>query len=413
VYRNTTGVCLIATLRTTVLSATIASAASATTTPKSVSLARTGTANRTTFTSDKYNTDFKQSDAIKALEQFASAAAQRQLEETLHSQPNSDVFLRVELGELAKSQCVKLISHILETSGVRVNDESVLDSIYAVCGGSPLYATELARSLCEQYVNRENSTRGVFPTVNASTIEGMLANFRTERIEEIVYFRFDKQPASTQLVLKMAAVASINGYPFTLNMLYWVLHTSEELLPSSQKTGTVVFQADQKLGPTSNKNNSSDSRKSGLKLHYSAASTEEYEENADRRSATYDLDISQALEDLLQTEEFIMLAAQVDASTAEDSALSALLGIAPSTGDESESSYLNLSGSARIAARKNKEDGSEETINDMEKNCANLTYNTVDLRYVWKVDLEKRAVYDLLLDEQKESLHDRVVCQSL
>jgi hypothetical protein len=31
------------------------------------------------------------------------------------------------------------------------------------------------------------------------------------------------------------------------------------------------------------------------------------------------------------------------------------------------------------------------------------------MRFDWKVDVEKRAVYDLLLDEQKESLHDRVV----
>jgi hypothetical protein len=31
------------------------------------------------------------------------------------------------------------------------------------------------------------------------------------------------------------------------------------------------------------------------------------------------------------------------------------------------------------------------------------------LRFYWKVDMELRAIYDLMLDEQKESLHDRVV----
>ena len=35
-----------------------------------------------------------------------------------------------------------------------------------------------------------------------------------------------------------------------------------------------------------------------------------------------------------------------------------------------------------------------------------------DIRFHWKVDMELRAIYDLMLDEQKESLHDRVVSQS-
>ena len=34
------------------------------------------------------------------------------------------------------------------------------------------------------------------------------------------------------------------------------------------------------------------------------------------------------------------------------------------------------------------------------------------LRFHWKVDMELRAIYDLMLDEQKESLHDRVVSSS-
>lgn len=33
------------------------------------------------------------------------------------------------------------------------------------------------------------------------------------------------------------------------------------------------------------------------------------------------------------------------------------------------------------------------------------------LRFYWKVDMELRAIYDLMLDEQKESLHDRVVSE--
>ncbi len=31
------------------------------------------------------------------------------------------------------------------------------------------------------------------------------------------------------------------------------------------------------------------------------------------------------------------------------------------------------------------------------------------LRFHWKVDMELRAIYDLMLGEQKESLHGRVV----
>lgn len=35
--------------------------------------------------------------------------------------------------------------------------------------------------------------------------------------------------------------------------------------------------------------------------------------------------------------------------------------------------------------------------------------NFQDMRFHWKIDMELRAIYDLMLDEQKESLHDRVV----
>lgn len=34
------------------------------------------------------------------------------------------------------------------------------------------------------------------------------------------------------------------------------------------------------------------------------------------------------------------------------------------------------------------------------------------LRFHWKADVELRAIYDLMLGEQKESLHDRVVSSS-
>jgi hypothetical protein len=35
------------------------------------------------------------------------------------------------------------------------------------------------------------------------------------------------------------------------------------------------------------------------------------------------------------------------------------------------------------------------------------------LKFFWKVELELRAIYDIMLDEQKESLHDRVVSNCL
>jgi hypothetical protein len=382
VHRNTTGVRLIATLRTSVASPTNAH-----------SLATTPLASVVVI---KNNKDFMQSDAIKALEQFASAAAQRQFEEALQSQPNTDVFYRVELGELSKTQCVKLIFRILETNGVRVDDWDVLDSIYGVCGGSPLYATELARGLCEQYVRRESSSRVGRLAATSSAIKGMLANFRTERIEEIVYFRFDKQPASTQLVLKMAAVASINGNPFTLEMLNWVLHTSEELLSPSEKVSAQIQLTEKLLGVT-------DSDKEGYGFHQSAATVTDSDDGFERRSASYDVDIFHALSDLLQTEEFIALAPHIDVTAPAASSVSATFSV-PSRDQCSReaNNFVSSIASARFASKM-----SSRNLTDSV--CLDLTNSSNNLRCGWKVDVEKRAVYDLLLDEQKESLHDRVV----
>ena len=84
-------------------------------------------------------------------------------------------------------------------------------------------------------------------------LEKVSSSLRSERIEEVIIFRFDQLNPKSQLLLKIAAVAGFHNSPFTAEMLSYILpdfssaKTQEELFARSAGTDKqeVIFDNDE------------------------------------------------------------------------------------------------------------------------------------------------------------------------
>jgi predicted ATPase len=125
----------------------------------------------------------------------------------------SDTFQRVFLPVLDKAASRALLADFFDLYNISDIDEGVYEKMYELSGGNALYATELAKGVVQK--------RAVLLDTTASipSLTKLLAEMRTVRVEEIVYYRFDQLNADWQIVLKLAAVASSNGAPFSIPML--------------------------------------------------------------------------------------------------------------------------------------------------------------------------------------------------
>eukprot|EP01032_Pedospumella_encystans_P010661 gene10661-12445_t len=301
-------------------------------------------------------------------------------EAAMRSMPESPTLRKAELPPLCDSAIKKLLLRISASYGLVNVDDVVLDKLYALSAGSPLYATELAKAVCSQYVAREYTI--VSPS-NEARSDGMLtiiSSMRTDRIEEMVHFRFDKLTEPCQLVLKMAAVASLNGSHFTLSMLTSILDSSDS--SESTKLDAMIATTHSLLGYLSDPDNDGENG------------------NFNRGNPiNSSMDLVQAINDLLESEDFIEFRGDMEnmESLHED-------------GANSSYNVMQLTTAAAPVMQKpdltrlqSESDWHNRNNNDGHDRCA-----LRQLQFYWKVDMELRAIYDLMLNEQKESLHDRV-----
>jgi hypothetical protein len=156
------------------------------------------------------------------LETFAGVS----YEQAMQALPLSASFHRIELQPIAHASGMKLVAKVLTDAGLSTVEPATLAKVYELSAGSPLYATELAKSLAERYVSREHCGATQEGACSLQ-LDGFMSNMRTSRIEEVVHYRFDKLTEQSQLVLKMAAVAAVNGSHFTLGMLTYVLDSTD------------------------------------------------------------------------------------------------------------------------------------------------------------------------------------------
>jgi hypothetical protein len=220
-----------------------------------------------------------------------SSAPMKSYERAMRERPLSAEFLRVELKPITASAGRKLLAKIFADNGIVKIEDGVLDKLHGMSAGSPLYATELAKSICDRYVHRESCSKDMSAdseTACSLQLSTIIANMSTDRIEEVVHFRFDKLTEQCQLVLKMAAVASVNGSHFTLSMLTSILDASART--ESSKLQQVIQDTKALLGYLSDPDEAEAQMAQGLRGGGALTTT---------------MDLVQALNDLLESEEFI------------------------------------------------------------------------------------------------------------
>ena len=202
--------------------------------------------------------------------------------------PVASAFLRTELQPISQDICSALVSRIFAESGVVGVDETVLAKLHSMSAGSPMYATELTKIVCHSYIHREECSAQQQEQRVASCgaqLMDIIDKLRVDRIEEVVHFRFDKLSEQCQLVLKMAAVAGLNGSHFTLPMLAFILDSSDR--SESTKLGEIIHDTKALLGYLSDPGDADlgDDEPTGL--------------------AISSVDLVQALSELLESDAFI------------------------------------------------------------------------------------------------------------
>lgn len=136
---------------------------------------------------------------------------------------DTDVFRRVDLQTIDKAASKALVADIFELFDITDIDDTVYDKMYELSGGNPLYASELTKGIAQKRSVMADTQ------MSSASLNKLLAEMRTVRVEEVVYYRFDQLDPDWQIVLKVAAVAASNNAPFTAPMLQYMLDHDKSL----------------------------------------------------------------------------------------------------------------------------------------------------------------------------------------
>eukprot|EP01038_Epipyxis_sp_PR26KG_P013098 gene13098-17555_t len=255
------------------------------------------------------------------------------------------------------------IKNMLESPDNNINklyNSSDLDvvyhRIYENSGGNALYAYEISKAVAERYV--ANQSQIVY-------LSDILDSFQTSRIEEAISYRFDQFSSLCQLLLKIASVACSSGGYFTLVMLKHVLNDRKELQDA-------VF-------PSSLSN-------SYQHIH---------ENDSNLPDSVLSLEISSAFAEILVSEEFLRV---VGCGMTRDS-----LPLDKSPSPDIGNLIVQLSSSNMKQPLKHQKSKSKSSYRfSIDENSFHR------FSFEFKISLEQKAIYNLLLDDQKQSIHEKI-----
>ena len=171
--------------------------------------------------------------------------------------------LLIDLPPLDEGAVADLASKLLKEHCAAFRSHAkMLNVVYRLSGGNPLYAVEVSKAAMKMVTKIDNlipcprrSTREVAqsrflgpdglhggskfdddvqatanshyrdPTADIweKAFERVSSSLRSDRIEEIIIFRFDQLDSKSQLLLRIAAVAGFNNAPFSAKMLSFIL----------------------------------------------------------------------------------------------------------------------------------------------------------------------------------------------
>ena len=201
-----------------------------------------------------------------------------------------DRVLVIELPPLDENAIAALALRLLRAHCASFEiDAKILTVVHRLSGGNPLYAVEVslaairmvdkmksspspakltAREIAHAKFNLSNKSCGRSRFDDELDARGqeefknpinspwemafmkVSSSLRSDRIEEIVIFRFDQLDSKSQLLLRIAAVAGYNNAPFSVEMLVYILphfssaRTQDELFEQAGDDDDDVFEFD-------------------------------------------------------------------------------------------------------------------------------------------------------------------------
>lgn len=260
---------------------------------------------------------------------------------------SSPFFTKIKIPTLGLEATKSLALSVMSSFGISSElDNRIFNQIYEVTKGNPLYAYEVSHSAGQKFSVTDSAMVMNSMMRTEHLISDVVEKFRSHRIEEVVYYRFDQLDSESQLVLKMASVVSSNGQPFNLAMLQFMAE--------------------------------------------SRSAEEDEEEIELPTSPTAEIDVAKVLNKILATREFIKVVNVLKPT--RRSSFTAFGYVMPEFLTES-STDLSL----------------DDEFEDMDVFVREISTEAVkNLSFGFQVEIEQRAIYDLMLDDQKESLHDRM-----
>eukprot|EP01038_Epipyxis_sp_PR26KG_P009835 gene9835-13229_t len=134
-----------------------------------------------------------------------------------------ELLFQIELDCLDVNSTKRLVQDIFSFTLVKSKGDELIDRIVDMSGGHPLYAYELVRAIVDKLENSD-PTNGKSPTDRILQLTDGDSVFSSNRIEEVICYRFDQMSSACQLVLKLAAVACSNGTPCSIELLKHMIY---------------------------------------------------------------------------------------------------------------------------------------------------------------------------------------------
>jgi len=367
-----------------------------------------------------------------------------------------DRIYLLDLKPLGLAATKIIATRIFESNDVFDVEDAVYEKLYTMSGGNALFLYELAKAMLEWYhnslddglasemnsnnnsINNNANSNNPNPVTASTTItisppkkmsfSDAIQDFRTTRIEEVICYRFDQFDTAAQLLLKLASVACANSEVFTLRLLSHMIQDdtgSAGGVFACLKSVNSMENLENTAFSLTNGNLNSNERIEEEELGFEADVDDHNGNNAAEWELRSDSVLVTTLSGLLHNNEFIRVVKKRDATIGQS-----VRAVRHQLQDLSEGSNQSLLDG----------DGDEEEENDDDvvgelspmnisplKTLSKLKPNPVTFApslsgihnadsaeslskqfFDFKIRLEQSTIYDLMLDDQKQALHERV-----
>eukprot|EP01038_Epipyxis_sp_PR26KG_P008483 gene8483-11467_t len=344
-------------------------------------------------------------------------------------------------------------------------DEQTLTKLYEISGGNPLYAYELTKGLIDKMqsnntltlnpsLHDNDITNTVIPIqqqltpMNINVLTEVITAFRSNRIEEVICHRFDQLESECQLLLKIAAVSCSNGEPFNFDLLTFVfddfiepklsarpiitttrvpsgtsitprLHTNNGLVINTNLN--IISESRKSFNfiriistPKNNAENKSNTPKHGLQNGTDDSNNGSTNGNIGNSNIT-SMNLLEVLTKILSHDEFIRICITNDDDNNNN--INNMNMINNNQMKNKKNSKINES--FTIIEHQNEDSSAKSTSYQIES-CESMINSLMEdelplsepflkhAHFEFRMVLEQLTIYDLLLDDQKVYIHERI-----